>query len=122
MTSPLSAASDAANTAISGTNGTARATATNKSDARQAAEQFEAIFLRKMLAEARKTHFDNGLFTDSGAQTFRDMQDAHFAEVASQSDAFGLARIIEARLARQTGTASADPAATSGATSTGQGG
>ncbi|MGD9663964.1 MAG: rod-binding protein [Novosphingobium sp.] len=65
-----------------------------------AAKQFEAIFLRRMLAEARKTNFGNDLLSGEGMTTFRQMQDENFAEIASRTGAFGLAAMIEAQLSR----------------------
>jgi len=65
-----------------------------------AAKQFEAIFVRQMLSEARKTSFDSdGLFSSGGMDTFRQMQDERFAAIASERGSFGLAKMIEARLA-----------------------
>lgn len=67
----------------------------------QAAKQFEAIFLRQMLAAARKTDFGgDSPFSSEAVQTFRQMQDDRFADIASQTGAFGMARVIEAQLAR----------------------
>ncbi|WP_374408666.1 rod-binding protein [Pelagerythrobacter sp.] len=78
----------------------------------EAARQFEAIFVRQMLAAARKTDFGGDeLFGSSGADTFREMQDARFAELASGTGAFGMAESIEAQLARHidgTGTSGAN--------------
>lgn len=66
-----------------------------------AAKQFEAIFVRQMLAAARKTSFDDGgLFDSEAMATFRQMQDEKFADTAAQTGAFGLASIIEAQLSR----------------------
>jgi flagellar protein FlgJ len=65
-----------------------------------AARQFEAIFLRQMLSAARKADFGTPLLGGRGLDTFRTMQDEHFAALASQSGAFGLAAQIEAQLAR----------------------
>ena len=66
----------------------------------EAAQQFEAIFLRQMLAAARKTDFGDSLFSSQGLDTFRQMQDDRFAEIASQTGAIGLASVIEAQMAR----------------------
>jgi len=72
-----------------------------------AAKQFEAIFVRQMLAAARKTDFGGGIMGDGGENgglgTFRAMQDEHFADVAADTGAFGLAKMIEAQLARTAG-------------------
>ncbi|MBV1916950.1 MAG: rod-binding protein [Sphingomonadaceae bacterium] len=65
-----------------------------------AAKRFEAIFVRQMLAAARKTDFGETLFSSEATDTFRQMQDEKFAEIASQTGAFGFASIIEAQLAR----------------------
>lgn len=67
----------------------------------KAARQFEAIFVRQMLASARQNNFDKGGIFDSEAMnTFRQMQDEKFADQAANSGAFGLAKIIEAQIAR----------------------
>lgn len=64
-----------------------------------AAKQFEAIFVRQMLASARATSFGkDGLFGQMD-QTFVQMRDDRFAEIASQTGALGLAKQIENHLA-----------------------
>ena len=63
-----------------------------------AARQFEAIFIRQMLSAARQTDFGGGLFNSEALGTFRQMQDERFAEIASQTGAFGIAKQIEAQL------------------------
>jgi flagellar protein FlgJ len=66
-----------------------------------AAKQFEAIFVRQMLAAARKTNFDkDGLFNSQAMDTFNQMQDEKFADTTAQTGMLGLAKIIEAQLAR----------------------
>jgi flagellar protein FlgJ len=71
-----------------------------------AARQFEAILVRQMLAAARSSDFGgNELFGGEGEQTFREMRDAEFARLASESGALGLAARIEAQLARHLGEA-----------------
>ena len=72
-----------------------------------AAKQFEAIFIRQMLSAARQTDFGGGLFDSEALGTFRQMQDERFAEIASQTGAFGIAKQIEAQLASQLGVGSA---------------
>jgi flagellar protein FlgJ len=66
----------------------------------KAAKQFEAIFLRQMLASARKADFGEPLIGGQAMDTFRTMQDDHFADIAAGSGAFGLAAQIEAQLTR----------------------
>ena len=68
---------------------------------REAAEGFEAIMLRKMLASARASSFaEETPLTGGGMQQFQAMRDEHFADLAAQSGAFGFARSIEASLAQ----------------------
>ena len=71
----------------------------------QAARQFEAIFVRQVLAEARKSHFGGDMFgegnPDSALGTFRKMQDERVADLAAERGAFGIAKQIEASLQSQ---------------------
>ncbi|PLK24168.1 flagellar biosynthesis protein FlgJ [Porphyrobacter sp. TH134] len=68
---------------------------------REAAEGFEAIMLRKLLASARASSFaEETPLTGGGMQQFQTMRDEHFANLAAQSGAFGFARSIEASLAQ----------------------
>ena len=68
----------------------------------EAAKQFEAIFVRQMLATARKADFGGGdVLGGREMDTFRQMQDDRFADIAAQRGSFGLAKMIEARLAGQ---------------------
>ncbi|MFC0683341.1 rod-binding protein [Novosphingobium clariflavum] len=65
------------------------------------AKQFEAMFVRQMLAAARKADFGgDDLFGSQALDTFRQMQDEHFADVTAQSGTLGLAAILEAQMAR----------------------
>jgi peptidoglycan hydrolase FlgJ len=71
---------------------------------KEAAQQFEAIFVRQMLAAARSTDFGGDeLFGGQGEDTFREMQDSQFAKLASETGALGLAKSIEAQLAQRLG-------------------
>lgn len=70
-----------------------------------AARQFEAIFVRQMLAEARKARpaGEDSLFGGQAMDTFNQMQDERFAQIAADRGAFGLARSLEAQLAAAAG-------------------
>lgn len=65
-----------------------------------AAQKFEAIFIRQFLSAARATSFGGGdpLFGGPGLEQFNAMQDENLADIASQSGAFGFAKLIEAQL------------------------
>ena len=65
-----------------------------------AAKQFEAIFIRQMLAEARKADFGDKLFGGQGMDTFRQMEDDRFADIAAKTGAFGLASMLDAQLSK----------------------
>ncbi len=66
-----------------------------------AARQFEAIFIRQMLATARaaKPAGENDLFGGQAMETFAQMRDERFADIAASSGAFGLGHAIETQLA-----------------------
>jgi flagellar protein FlgJ len=73
--------------------------ATDREKLTGAAKQFEAIFVRQMLASARASSVDkDGLFGQMD-QTFVQMRDERFAEIASNTGALGLAKQIENHLA-----------------------
>ncbi|MDE8651145.1 rod-binding protein [Novosphingobium album (ex Liu et al. 2023)] len=81
----------------------------------EVAKQFEAIFMRQMLAAARKTDFGgDDLFGGQAMETFRQMQDEHFADLTAKSGSLGLAAKIEAQLARFLPPESASGATASG--------
>jgi len=78
---------------------------------RKAAQGFEAIFLRQILASARQTSFGGeDLFGSQASETFTQMRDERFAEIASGTGAFGLARQLEVQLARALPAAAPAPA------------
>ena len=85
--------------------GAALSTATSAADATRAklggaAKEFEAIFVRQMLASARKAGFGDELFGSGAVDTFRDMQDSQFADMTAKTGTLGLAKQIEAHLAK----------------------
>lgn len=56
--------------------------------------------MRQMLAAARKADFGDNLFGGQAMETFTTMQDEKFADIAAQTGTFGLARQLEAQLAK----------------------
>ena len=79
----------------------AQAHGTDRDKLAGAAKQFEAIFVRQMLAAARKTDFGGNMLGGEALQTFTTMQDEHFADLVADTGAFGLAKMIEQQLAAQ---------------------
>lgn len=68
----------------------------------EVAQQFEAIFVRQMLAAARKADFGgDDVLGGQGMDTFRQMQDERFADIAAERGSFGMAKMIEAQLTKQ---------------------
>jgi len=71
-----------------------------RGELREAAQQFEAILLRQMLASSRATDFGGSDLFEGSDDTFTEMRDERFAEIAAQSGQLGFADAIERQLAR----------------------
>ena len=67
-------------------------------DLKAAAKQFEAIFLRQMIAAMRAPSLGDELFGSDAANQFRDMSDARLAE--SMAGQFGIAKMLEKQFAK----------------------
>ena len=70
-----------------------------RAELREAAQQFEAILLRQMLASARSTDFGGSDLFGKSDDTFSEMRDARFSEIAAGSGQLGFAAAIERQLA-----------------------
>lgn len=78
----------------------AAAPGSDRAKLHQAAQSFEAIFVREMLSSARATTFGDDLWgNDQGNETFAAMRDERFAEIAAQSGTLGLGKQVESQLA-----------------------
>ncbi len=67
-----------------------------------AAQSFEAIFVRQILASARQTNFADELWgQDQGHDTFATMRDDQYAEIVAKTGALGLGRQVERQLTGQ---------------------
>jgi flagellar protein FlgJ len=68
----------------------------------KAAQGFEAIFVRQMLAAARSTNLagEDAIFGGQAQETFAAMRDERFADIAAKTGAFGLAKQLEGQFAR----------------------
>jgi peptidoglycan hydrolase FlgJ len=67
-------------------------------DLKAAAKQFEAIFLRQMIAAMRAPSLGDEVFSSDAANQFRDMSDARLAE--NMAGKFGIAKILEKQFTR----------------------
>jgi peptidoglycan hydrolase FlgJ len=65
---------------------------------RQVAKQFEAIFLRQMIATMRAPSLGDDLFGSDASNQFRDMADARLAD--SMAGQFGIAQLLEKQLTK----------------------
>lgn len=84
--------------AVSAAAAATKAAGPDRAALRKAAQGFEAIFVRQMLATARQSSLGGDNPLTAGDDTFRQMRDERFADIAAQSGAFGFARQIEAAL------------------------
>ena len=68
----------------------------------EACRQFEAVLLRQILGEARKTVIPSGGSQDTGVSgIYDDMINNQLADNISRSGAFGLAKSLQAQLVHQ---------------------
>ncbi|TCM18873.1 flagellar protein FlgJ [Novosphingobium sp. PhB165] len=75
--------------------------ASDREKLKATAKQFESMLVRQMLAAARKADFGGDqIFGGQAMDTFRQMQDEHFADVTAQSGVLGLASILEEQMKR----------------------
>jgi peptidoglycan hydrolase FlgJ len=82
---------------------------------RQAAQAFEAIFLRQMIGSMRNARLAEDVFGSSSSEQFRDMGDAQLADSMSRQGSFGIAEMLLSQFNRAiapTPTAPADGDAT----------
>ena len=74
--------------------------ADQRTELREAAQAFEAILLRQMLSSARSTDFGGNDLFEGSDDTFTEMRDERFADIAAKSGQLGFADAIERQLAR----------------------
>jgi flagellar protein FlgJ len=86
MTTPISSSSAAA---------PASALASEAAALRKAAEGFEAVILRQMLASMRQAKLGDDLFGSSATDNFREMADAKTADSIAAMRSFGIADMVE---------------------------
>jgi peptidoglycan hydrolase FlgJ len=68
---------------------------------RKAAEAFEAVILRQMMASMRKAKLGEEMFGSSATDNFREMADAKLADNMSAMRQFGIADLVEKQLAQK---------------------
>lgn len=70
---------------------------------RQAAQAFEAVFIRQMIGSMRQARLAEDVFGSSATDQFRDMGDAQLAETMSRQGSFGIAEMLLNQFQRQGG-------------------
>ena len=70
---------------------------------RKAAQGFEAVFLREMIASMRKAKLTEDAFGSSATDNFRELADANTAQNMAGLGQFGIAALVEAQLVKQRG-------------------
>ncbi len=84
----------------------APAAAANEAQMRKAAEAFEAIILRQMLAAVRQGQLADDVFGSGAADNFREVADAQLADTLAARRSFGIADMVERALRANAGNAS----------------
>jgi peptidoglycan hydrolase FlgJ len=74
------------------------ATTASGADLKAAAQRFEAVFLREMIATMRKGKLSEDIFGSSATDNFREMADANTADAMAKRGAFGIAALVERQL------------------------
>ena len=94
MTAPV--AIPAAAPAIAG----APPTDKKREQLKQAANAFEAVFLRQMIGSMRQANLGEDLLGSSSGDEFREMSDAKVADDMAKSGGFGIAKMLLDRFDR----------------------
>ena len=64
----------------------------------KAADAFEAVFLRQMLASMRSASFGEALFDSAATEQYRTMLDSTLADTMAQGSKLGIAEALTQRL------------------------
>ena len=70
---------------------------------RKAAEGFEAVMVRQIIASMRKAKLADSMFGSSATDNFRELADAKTAENIAKLGSFGIANLIEKQLSPSEG-------------------
>ena len=86
------------------------ANAQRRQELRQAAQAFEAVFIRQLIGSMRNARLAEDMFGSQATEQFRDMSDANLADAMSHQSVFGIAQLLLAQFDRH----AAAPAAATG--------
>ena len=74
-----------------------------RQELRQAAQAFEAVFIRQLIGSMRNAKLGEDMFGSQATEQFRDMADARLADSMSRQGTFGIAELLTAQFERQQG-------------------
>jgi flagellar protein FlgJ len=93
------------------------ANARRRQELRQAAQAFEAVFIRQLIGSMRNAKLADDMFGSQATEQFRDMADSRLADSMAQQGTFGIADLLTAQFERhrsvqapQAGAAAGDQA------------
>jgi len=89
--------------------------ASRRQELRQAAQAFEAVFIRQLLGSMRSAKLADDMFGSQATDQFRDMADARLADTMSQRGTFGIADMLVAQFERHRSVQQAGATPTGGA-------
>jgi flagellar protein FlgJ len=76
------------------------ANAQRRQELRQAAQAFEAVFIRQLLGSMRSAKLADDMMGSQATDQFRDMADSRLADTMSQRGTFGIADMLVAQFQR----------------------
>ncbi len=83
------------NSVSSTASSTVAASSPQREQLREAAEAFEAVFLRQMIGSMRQAKLtDDDLFGSQAGDQFRDLADGKLAENMANGNSFGIAELL----------------------------
>jgi flagellar protein FlgJ len=94
--------------------------AQRRQELRQAAQAFEAVFIRQLIGSMRNARLADDMFGSQATEQFRDMADSRLADSMAQQGTFGIADLLTAQFERHRSVqapqagAGANPAGTTG--------
>ena len=71
-----------------------------RQELRQAAQAFEAVFIRQLIGSMRNAKLADDMFGSQATDQFRDMADSRLADTMSQRGTFGIADMLVAQFER----------------------
>jgi flagellar protein FlgJ len=76
------------------------ANAQRRQELRQAAQAFEAVFIRQLIGSMRNARLADDMFGSQATEQFRDMGDSRLADSMAQQGTFGIADLLTAQFER----------------------